>query len=361
MVSVGTRYRFLIGIIFIGLLGSCGSSADQRGEIIPPKSVYKLPQRPEIVVSYMTQLLRDNDGAQLYYLRAKAYFQLRDYVQAEPDIQRALEKNPSDEDYLLLSAQIKSQLGWYSQALEEAKALESSGYSSSPMYLVLSEIYLASHSKRLSAGYLQKAQSLGIPTADRDYAIYLGKMSRGDSLQAMQGITSKEIDHRTLCQLFFTYQLPRMSQLAYQKLILSELKKYPYDPYLLKNWGRFLVQLHQYNRAEQVYKKVLVQLPANPSFLLEFAEFYVRLGNYDQALLYLAQVPKQASVYRDVLFNQAIVYLKTGQKSRSMAILDSARMQFKSDRRFIELRDRLLGRRMDSSRILVDSTVQKSE
>jgi tetratricopeptide (TPR) repeat protein len=361
MVSFGTRYRFLIGILFIGLLGSCGSTSDQRGEVIPPKSVYKLPQRPEIVVSYMTQLLRDNDGPQLYYLRAKAYFQLRDYVHSEPDIQRALEKNPGDEDYLLLSAQIKSQLGWYSQALEEAKALDLSGYSSSSMYLVLSEIYLASHSKRLAASYLQKAISLGIPMSEKAYAVYLGRISRGDSLQAIQLITSKEIDHRSLSQLFFTYQMPRMTQLAYQKLILSELKKYPFDPYLLKNWGRFLVQLNQYSRAEQVFKKVLMQLPANPAFLLEFAEFYVRLGNYDQAMLYLAQVPKQASVYRDVLFNQAIIYLKTGQKSRSMAILDSARIQFKSDRRFIELHDRLLGKRVDSSRILVDSTAQKSE
>lgn len=361
MVSVGTRYRFLIGILFIGLLGSCGSTTDQRGEVIPPKSAYKLPQRPEIVVAYITQLLRDNDGPQLYYLRAKAYFQLRDYVHAEPDIQRALEKNPGDADYLLLSAQIKSQLGWYTQALEEAKALESSGYSSSTMYLVLSEIYLASHSKRLAASYLQKAISLGIPMSEKAYGVYLGRITRGDSLQAIQLITSNEIAHRSLSQVFFTYQMPRMSQLAYQKLILSELKKYPLDPYLLRNWGRFLTQLHQYDRAEKVFQKVLTQLPANPSFLLEFGEFYVRLGNYDQAMLYLGQVPRQANVYRDVLFNQALIYLKTGQKSRSLAILDSARMQFKYDRRFIEMQDRLLGKRVDSSQVLADSTAQKSD
>jgi tetratricopeptide (TPR) repeat protein len=197
--------------------------------------------------------------------------------------------------------------------------------------------------------------------SEKAYAVYLGRVTRGDSLQAIQLLTVKEIDHRSLSQLFFTYQMPRMSQLAYQKLILAELKKYPFDPYLLKNWGRFLVQLHQYDRAEQVYKKVLMQLPANPSFLLEFAEFYVRLGNYEQAMPYLAQVPKQASVYRDVLFNQALIYLKTGQKSRSIAILDSARMQFKSDKRFVDLRDRLLGKREDSSRILTDSTAQKSD
>lgn len=360
MVSVGTRYRFLIGIISFWLY-SCGPSSDQRGEIIPPKSVYKQTQNPSLIVSYLTQLLRENEGAHVYYLRAKAYFQLRDYVHAHADILQALEKTPSDVDYLLLSAQIKSQLGWYSLALEDAKALESTGYTSSMMYLTLSEIYFASHANRLATNYLRQAIAYGVPISESKFAKFLTLKSRGDSLLALQSIQLADLNHGSLSRAYFSYQLPRMSHIGYQKLILSELKKYPFDPYLLLNWGRFLVQLHQYARAEKVYMQTLKQLPQNPALFVEIGEFYARVGNFQKALAYLNQVPRQSGVYREALYNQVLVYLNMGQKSRSLAILDTARRQFDTDIRFMQLRDRLLGKRLDSTVITVDSTAQKSD
>lgn len=359
MVSVGTRYWFLINVIF--LLQACGPSADQRGEIIPPKSIYKLPQRPEIVVSYITQLLKESDGAQLYFLRARAYFQLRDYAHAAADIQKALSKSPGDADYLLLSVKINNQLGRFLKSIEEAKSLELAGLSSPMLYLELSELHLASNAKRMAASYLQKAMAAGIPSTEKSYTDYLARMTRGDSLQALQFISSKDLNHPMLSRAYFAYQLPRMSHLTYQKSILAEIKKYPFDPYLLLNWGRFLVQLHQYDRAEKVFLNVLPKLPQNPVLIIEVGEFYTRLRNYKQALYYLNQIPKQSGLYKDALYNRALTYLNMGQKSRSLAILDSGQREFVSDLRFIQLRDRLLGKRVDSTAIKVDSTVQKSD
>jgi predicted Zn-dependent protease len=360
MVSFGSRYRVLI-VLFSLFLCSCEPSADQRGETIPPKSAYSQIQRPSLVVSYMTQLLRENESAHLYYLRAKAYFQLRDYAHAENDIERSLEKSPGDVDYLLLSSQIKCQLGWYSQALEEAKALESSGNNSPALYLVLSEIYIASNSKRLASNYLQQAVSQGIAVVDKPYASYLQKLVRGDSLLAMQSIQQKDLVHPKLSSAYFRYQLPRMAKISYQNLILVELKKYPFDPYLLLNWGRFLSQIGLYERAEKVYLHTLPLLPKNPFVVLELGQFYVRIGNNKKALVYLNQVPRQSGGYRDALFNQALVYLNMGEKSRSLAVLDSGRLLFKADGRFVQMRDRLLGKRIDSTLLSVDSTGQKSD
>ena len=42
-------------------------------------------------------------------------------------------------------------------------------------------------------------------------------------------------------------------------------------------------------------------------------------------------------------------------------MLDSGQKQFVSDLRFVQLRDRLLGKRLDSATIVVDSTGQKSD
>lgn len=360
MVSFGTRYRFLIAICSFWLC-SCEPSADQRGEIIPPKLAHSQTQRPSLVVSYMTQLLSENENPHLYYLRAKSYFQLRDYVHAENDIERSLEKSPGDVDYLLLSSQIKCQLGWYSQALEEAKALESSGNNSSALFLVLSEIYLASNSKRVAANYLQQAVAQGIPVVDKSHGFYLQKLVRGDSLLALQSIQKNDLVHPKLSSAYFSYQLPRMAHLAYQNLILAELKKYPFDPYLLLNWGRFLSQIGQYERAEKVYLHLLPLLPKNPFVVLEIGQFYVRMGNNKKALVYFSQVPRQSGGYRDALFNQALAYQNMGEKSRSLAVLDSGRLLFKADTRFVQMRDRLLGRRLDSTLLAVDSTGQKSD
>jgi tetratricopeptide (TPR) repeat protein len=179
----------------------------------------------------------------------------------------------------------------------------------------------------MAAGYLQKAMAAGIPSTEKSYADYLARMTRGDSLQALQFISSKDLNHPMLSRAYFAYQLPRMSHLTYQKSILAEIKKYPFDPVLI----------------------------------IEVGEFYTRLRNYKQALYYLNQIPKQSGLYKDALYNRALTYLNMGQKSRSLAILDSGQREFVSDLRFIQLRDRLLGKRVDSTAIKVDSTVQKSD
>ncbi len=338
---------------------SCERSVDQPGEVIPPKTVYAQAQRPELVVSYITQLLRESDAANLYYIRAKAYFQLRDYVHAQTDIEQALEKNMGDVDYLLLSVLVKIQLDLHAQALKDAKALESTGYSSPIFYLALSQLYLTSHSKGLASTYLKQATSLGIPKSEKAYATYLNQMIYGDSLVALKSIQCTDLEHRVLSRVFFTYQLPRMSQLEYQKLLLQELKKNPLDTYLLLNWARFLNQLRQEDRAIKVYLKALDQLPS-PSLYVEIAEIYIRMANYNQALVYLNKVPKQTPNYANVMFNQALVYLYLGQKSRSFEVLDSARRMYVSDYRFINLRNRLMTKRVDSTLNLTDSTGQKS-
>ena len=140
--SIGNRYwilikRFLLFLFISIILFSCEKAQDTKGETIPPLQDFAKSQNPTVIVSYLSNLLENQDGANLYYLRAKAYFDLRAYQKAEDDIEIALSKVPGDIDYLLLSAQVKSKLGLIDEAIEDAKLVESSGLASTKLYILL--------------------------------------------------------------------------------------------------------------------------------------------------------------------------------------------------------------------------------
>jgi len=246
--TVSNRYRILIKqfFLFIGclfLLLSCDQTQDTKGETIPALQEFSKIQNPAVTVSYLTKLLENQDGANLYYLRSKAYYELRAYQKAEEDIEQALNKVPGDIDFLILSAKIKSKLGLLDEAIEDAKLVESSGLASANLYLLLAELHFKLHEKRLALSYINKTQKAGIPQAEKVYFQFLARQVRSDSLGALESIAWKSIGHPDLAHAYFSFQIGRLSNIQYQKYILGELKKYPLDPFLMMSWGDFWFML----------------------------------------------------------------------------------------------------------------------
>lgn len=349
-------FILLLGVSFFVL--SCDKAQDTKGESIPPAQVFQKSQKPEIIVAYLSNLLESEDGANLYYLRAKAYYEMRAYNKAGEDIQQALKKNPSDVDYLLLSAQIKGHLGLINEAIDDAKLVESSGLSSSKLYLVLAGLHFANHEKRLGNSYLLKVQKIGIPKLEQAYFKHLARQFRADSLGALQSISMSDAQHPDLAHAYYFYQIGRLSNIQYQKQVLAELKKYPMDPYVMLAWGNFLVHVNQFAQADKVYNQVGLWLPKNPSVRLQLARFYIDRKRYDMANMQLDQVGSLTYEFRDALYLRALLQMNAGQKSKSIALLDSVRKIYKSDARFTLLYDRLVGRKIDSSVSVKDSTQQ---
>lgn len=358
--AISYRHRILIKqfvfvLVSAILLLSCDKAQDTKGETIPAPQEFSKSQNPAFTVSYLSKLLENQDGANLYYLRAKAYYDLRAYQKAEDDIENALNKVPGDIDFLFLSAKIKSKLGLLDEAMEDAKLVESSGLALSNLYVLLAELHFQLHEKRIALSYLTKSQKAGIPQSEIIYFQFLSRQVRSDSLGALGSIEFRQVDNPELAHAYFSYQIGRLPNIQYQKNILSELKKYPLDPYLMMSWGDFLVHVSQFVQAEKVYNQVLTWLPRNPNVRLRMARFYLTRKKYDLADQQLDQI-KATYLAKEVLYLRALIRFNAGQKDRTIALLDSARKLYGNDARMMSLYDRVNGKKLDSTQVKVDST-----
>ncbi len=349
-----------IVILFIAslLFFACQKEQDTKGETIPPTAIFQKAQKPELIVAYLTNLLENQDGANLYYLRAKAYFDMRAYQKAEADIEQALNQIPGDVNFLLLSAQIKAHVGLIAEAIEDAKLVESSGLASSKLYEILSELYLANHEKKLGYLYLKKLDKAGIPESGKMFMEFLRRNYHSDSLGALQSIRFVDVQHPDLGHAYFSYQLGHIPNIVYQKQILGELKKYPLDPYLMFSWGQFLVHVGQFGQAEKVFKQSIAWLPQHVGMRLQLAYFYLDRKQYDLIEQTLAPILSNVLVVRDVLYLKVLVALNRGEKTKSIALLDSIRKVYVNDGRFSVLHAQLVGKKTDSVNTMLDSTQQ---
>ena len=351
--------QFILFFICFFVLLSCDQTQDTKGETIPALEEFSKVQNPVVTVSYLTKLLENQDGANLYFLRSKAYFDLRAYQKAEEDIEQALNKVPGDIDFLFLSAKIKSKLGLLDAAIEDAKLVESSGLASANLYLLLAELHFKLHEKRIALSYINKTQKAGIPLGEKVYFQYLARQVRSDSIGALESIAWKSIGHPDLAHAYFSFQIGRLANIQCQKYILGELKKYPLDPFLMMSWGDFLVHVSQFAQAEKVYNQVLLWLPRNPNIRIRMARFYLGLKKYDLADKQIDQINANY-LMKDILYLRALIRFSAGQKEKSIALLDSAKKLYGSDARLTSLYDRIVGKKLDSTQVKVDSTAQST-
>lgn len=350
------RLIFLVGCSLC--LVACEKEKDTKGETIPPAAIFLKSQKPELVVAYLTNLLENQDGANLYYLRSKAYFDLRAYQKAQIDIEKALNQVPGDVDYLLLSSQIKRQLGLYAEAMEDAKLVESSGITSAKLYQTIAELYFAMHEKKLGFLYIRKLEKAGIAKSERVYVDFMKRQFRSDSLGALQSVRLTEIQHQDLAHAYFSYQIGHISNISFQKQILGELKKFPLDPYLMFSWGQFLVHMGQFGQAEKVFNQSIAWMPQQAQVRLSVARYYLDRNQFSLIDLLLSPIQSNSLVARDVLYLKLLAALNRGEKSKSITLLDSIRKVYASDGRFSLLYDRLLGKKQDSVNSVPDSTIQ---
>lgn len=350
--------KILILVTVLFVLIACEKAQDTKGETIPPNAVFLKSQRPELIVAYLTNLLESQDGANLYYLRSKAYFDLRAYQKAQVDIEKALNQVPGDVDYLLLSAQIKKQLGLYTEGLEDAKLVESSGITSAKLYQTLAELFFATHEKKVGLMYIRKLEKAGVPKSELAYVDFMKQQFRSDSLGAYQRITVGNIQHPDLAHAFFSYQIGRNSNLTYQKQILGELKKFPLDPYLMFSWGQFLVHMGHFTQAEKVFLQSITWMPMHANMRLQVARFYIDQKRYDLAERTLAPILSNTLFARDILYMKVLLAINRGEKTKSISLLDSIRKIYAGDVRFTQLHERLVGKKTDSLNLKQDSLQQ---
>jgi tetratricopeptide (TPR) repeat protein len=339
-------------------LFSCDTNVDSKGENMPPAEAYLVKQDPVKVIAYTSQLVEDQHNSSLYYLRAKAYYDLHAYQKAYIDINKAIEMVPSDLDYLNLSAKIKFNLEMYQEALKDAHVIESARKENLEIFQLLAQIHLFLNQPALVRVYVRKAQKLKLPLNAYFDLLAFSRLSELDSLSFQKryfNLNLQEIQDPLLNRLNIESKFHLIPAIQFQAMILTEMKRYPLDPHLLRIWARFLGKLGKNALAEQVYRKVNEQFVDNFHVKLEWAQFYMKVRNYPNAMRILKQIPFRSDVYKEVLWQKSLILGFMGNKSANLAVLDSGILFFPKDPRFLMLKDRLTGKRVDSLQISLDS------
>ncbi|RXK52311.1 tetratricopeptide repeat protein [Aquirufa rosea] len=342
---------------------SCETNQDSKGEKIPPASAFKKGEDPQRVIQYLSAILEDKPSSTLFYLRSKAYFSQRKYLLAAEDIQRALQIESGDLDFLFLSAKIHYHLEEYDEALNEAKSLEEAGFSSPGLWILLAEIYAHRGQVKIANYYLAKSLKVGLSPEDKAYVYTLRNLSVGDTLTWLRNVRDSSrvyLADNPLARIYFQLQADRMPIMNYQYQLLAARKKYPNDPHLLRFWARFLARIRQTPRAENVYARVLSSFSSNPALFLEVGTFYFKSRDYYKAIAFLDKVPPNTPWAAEALFYKSICYLYIGERMKSLALLDSAQGLYPQDKRFKSLKFRFMNRSLDSTQAQQDSLSAKS-
>ncbi|MBC7451011.1 MAG: hypothetical protein H7259_05945, partial [Cytophagales bacterium] len=84
----------------------------------------------------------DPDEADLYYKRAKYFFNINNFSTAQNDIQKAIRFKDTQHAYWLLSAQLNNELNHTDQALDEGLKALQLGNTEPSLYVLLASCYL---------------------------------------------------------------------------------------------------------------------------------------------------------------------------------------------------------------------------
>ena len=147
-------------ILFIVFFSSCDSTSENKGDIIPPINVLEQPVNAKKSIQFLSSLIESESSSNLYFLRAKEYLSVRDYLKAQKDVLKASNGGVSDPDYVFLSAEIHYNLEMYDRALEELKLISETNHDIVAINALFVQIYLAKKDLRKAKYHYQKLKSL---------------------------------------------------------------------------------------------------------------------------------------------------------------------------------------------------------
>jgi len=310
---------------------SCDNKPENKGDIIPPYSVLKNPINTSKTLEYLTALIEENESNQLYYLRAKVFFELHEYTKAYKDIQKAIKGGSDDLDFIFLSALIKYHLEWYDDALQDLTLFSTSNFNSDLVNQLLVQIYLAKNDFKKANYFLSK---MNVKNSQKREDILLSKICFGDinsvlvELNSLPSFTEESI---FLTRFYFQNYKPNKLDYNYQYKLLEVLKLHPSDPHLMRFWARFLSSVKKIERAEKVYLQVEKMFPKNPIFPAEIGEFYFNLKKYIKARDYFTKVPRNSSSHPKALFYKSVILIYYAEKEQGLKVLDSLKILYPNE------------------------------
>lgn len=326
--------KTVLFFLVVSILFSCETTPEKKGDLIPPSKIIQNPINSLKTLKYLTGLLEENESSNLYYLRAKTYLELHEYLKADLDINKAIKGNSEDQDYLYLKALISFHLERFDESLEYAKLISNSDFDPVALNELLTQIYLSKNDLRNANYFLAKLDGINGGFKDSLSNVVIHRLVKAENFPLgmdLDKIPKIQQQDPIVIRAYFTHFQPNRSNFAYQDKLLTCLKLYPSDPHLMRFWARFLTSLKQVNRAEKVYLQVEKLFLTHSLIDYEIGDFYFKARNYPKALTYFSQISAKESNYPKSLAMRSVCMLYAGKKMESYALMDSVKKFYAAD------------------------------
>ncbi len=174
----------IIGILAMLTIGLSGCETSSRQDTrIPPLPSADNQKRIKIGIEFLDKAIRRNSNvAANYQKRAELYMELRNWPRALDDINDALERSPSNGNFLLTRARILRQLKRYKEAVADALRAEVLQQSTPELYILLGD--LTQQQRQFQQAKLYLAKALQMAPYDGEAYFYQGLLvaRQGDTL-----------------------------------------------------------------------------------------------------------------------------------------------------------------------------------
>lgn len=346
----------LLFVLTISLL-ACKQEVEQKGGEIPSIDLHQNPINYQKQITYLSSLIAENEQPQLLFYRARAYFNIHQYLLAKQDLDRLYNQtNDMNQEYLLLNAWVSLRLGEHEKALELLKLspfYKNNTLESLPLFF---ELYAEKRMlNSLKSTFNQmKIQSVSSP----DFMQVASLLLSGDTLTLRSFFAKNQLKNYQddfVNKAYLKYAFDTAPVLQYQKICLELLKMYPFDGYYLLHWARFLSKMGKIDQAEKVFVKSAQLLPNNQEVEFAFAKFYFQSRNYSKSLAYFTKIDNKHPNFQEAQYHRAICLLFLGKKIEAQSTIDSLALQYPISNQWVKRFYTNFLRKNDSTSITQDS------
>ncbi|MTI22715.1 hypothetical protein E1176_16910 [Fulvivirga sp. RKSG066] len=236
-------------------------------------------------LEYLNDLNEEQRGASFYYQRAKVYEQLLKYSEAQADIEKAIDLEPSVMSYFLLKGKIEQQLNRPEKAIESLLVAEKLGAKDQILFEILAAEYLQIGEPKKALAAVNRLMSMRTDAKSSALKgdVYLAISDTAQAIKFYKSALSINKSNRPVTlQLAGIYKYRNEMQLA-GEVLNNYLSADSNDLEILLQKSRLLKDTEQYDSAAQLYRQILAKDSTNQIIYYELSNtYYINFG-YDSA------------------------------------------------------------------------------
>ena len=299
--------------IFVFFFLSCGVEVAHKENI----SNENLPQE---ITTLNEKIIKNPQEAELYYQRAKYYFEKKDFVLATADINQSLKYDSTKSNYYLLLSDlyfVQNKTSKSKESLERVLSLDSKNIDA---LLKLAELYFYVQKHQQSIEYIDKVLLIDQYVSKAYFLKGMNFKEMGDTARAISSMqTAVEQDpqyYSAFIQLGILYA-SKKNPLAleyYQNAI--KINSASLEAFYGK--AKFYQDMNQWNKAVSAYEELLQIDPEYKSGLYNLGVIYLlHLKLYEKAINYFNQAIASDPKYAEAYYARATCYQLKGDKSKA--------------------------------------------